>query len=145
MAAPQDPISPGSSAAQTWKLLTVARIKPLQEGATASVIKADDSSVVVHRDPTEVADDDEEDEDDFMESLIELLVEMRDVIETVAGNWQGLGLDFEEDEETDEPEEESPKKKEESDEEPDDTFGEEDEQRAMKAKGDEAKAAGITE
>ena len=61
MAAPQDPISPGSSAAQTWKLLTVARIKPLQEGATASVIKADDSSVVVHRDPSEVADDDEED------------------------------------------------------------------------------------
>ena len=61
MAAPQDPISPGSSAAQTWKLLTVARIKPLGEGATASVIKADDSSVVVHRDPTEVADDDEED------------------------------------------------------------------------------------
>ena len=55
MAAP-DPVSPGS-AAQTWKLLTVARIKPLQEGATASVIKADDSSVVVHRDPTEVADD----------------------------------------------------------------------------------------
>ena len=61
MAAPQDPISPGSSAAQTWKLLTVARIKPLGEGATASVIKADDSSVVVHRDPSEVADDDEED------------------------------------------------------------------------------------
>ena len=61
MAAPPDPISPGSSAAQTWKLLTVARIKPLGEGATASVIKADDSSVVVHRDPTEVADDDEED------------------------------------------------------------------------------------
>uniref|UniRef100_A0A7S3ZNH0 Kinesin-like protein n=1 Tax=Pelagomonas calceolata TaxID=35677 RepID=A0A7S3ZNH0_9STRA len=60
MAAPPDPVSPGS-AAQTWKLLTVARIKPLQEGATASVIKADDSSVVVHRDPTEVADDDEED------------------------------------------------------------------------------------
>ena len=60
MAAPPDPISPGS-AAQTWKLLTVARIKPLGEGATAAVIKADDSSVVVHRDPTEVADDDEED------------------------------------------------------------------------------------
>ena len=39
-----DPVSPGTpgGAAQTWKLLTVARIKPLGEGATASVIKADD-------------------------------------------------------------------------------------------------------
>jgi len=61
MAAPPDPpVSPGS-AAQTWKLLTVARIKPLAAGATASVVQADASSVVVHRDPHEVASDDEED------------------------------------------------------------------------------------
>jgi hypothetical protein len=38
---------------------------------------------------------DKEDEDDFMESLMKLVHEMRKVVSTVAKNWQGLGLEFE--------------------------------------------------
>ena len=55
MAAPADPISRAGRRADLEAAHRSARIKPLGEGATASVIKADDSSVVVHRDPTEVA------------------------------------------------------------------------------------------
>ena len=45
--------------------------------------------------------DNEKDEDEFIESLMEFVDEMRDIVDTVAENWQGLGLDFEEDVQTD--------------------------------------------
>jgi hypothetical protein len=37
------------------------------------------------------------DEDEFLESLVEAVEEMRGIVETVAGHWRGLGLDFDED------------------------------------------------
>ena len=37
------------------------------------------------------------DEDEFLESLVEMVDEMRDAVEDVAGFWRGLGLDFDED------------------------------------------------
>ena len=37
------------------------------------------------------------DEEEFLESLVEMVDEMRDAVEAVAGFWRGLGLDFDED------------------------------------------------
>ena len=45
--------------------------------------------------------DDEKDEDGFMYNLMKFVDEMRDIVDAVAENWQGLGLDFEEDVQTD--------------------------------------------